>query len=125
VDLARLAHDQTVNRIVMGAGLIALPQVFGRVWMGSQARDERHRVVARALGARDLSLGVAGLLALREQDRTWAARAFAAQAFADAVDLAAMLAAGRRLPLSARLVGGVLATSSAAVAAAYARRVAP
>ena len=122
MDVATLAKAQAVNRVAMGTGLMLAPGIFGRVWGASEARDERAKVLARALGVRDLALGAGGLLALREGDAGWAARAFAAQAAADAVDLAAILSAGRALPLSKRISGGLLAAGSAAVAAAYAAR---
>jgi len=124
VDVATLARAQAVNRVVIGAGLMALPGVFGRNWIGPAAKDARSKVLARSLGARDLITGAAGLLALKEDDREWARWSFAAQAWADAVDFAAILAAGREVPLTTRLVGGTLAAGSAAVAAAYARELA-
>jgi hypothetical protein len=122
MDVAALAKAQAVNRVAMGTGLMLAPGIFGRVWSASEARDERAKVLARALGVRDLALGAGGLLALREGDAGWARRAFAAQAAADAVDLAAILSAGRALPLTKRISGGLLAAGSAAVAAAYAAR---
>jgi hypothetical protein len=117
-----LAGAQAVNRVVLGAGLIAVPRVFGRVWCGRAANDERARVLARGLGARDLLLGVAGLLALREGDPRWTRRAFGAHAAADAVDLVAVLMAGPALGRSTRTVAGTLAAGSAGIAAAYAWR---
>jgi hypothetical protein len=122
MDVAQLARGQALNRVAMGAALIVVPGLVGRAWAGPLAADDRAKVLARALGARDLSLGAGGLLALREGDSAWARRSLAAQAFADAVDFLAIVAAGRRLPLAARLAGGTLAATSAAVAAAYARR---
>lgn len=124
MDVATIARAQAVNRVVIGAGLMALPGVFGRNWIGSAAKDDRAKVLARALGARDLLTGAAGLLALSEGDREWARWSFAAQAWADAVDFAAIMAAGDRVPLGTRVVGGSLAAGSAAVAAAYARELA-
>jgi hypothetical protein len=124
MDVATLARAQGQNRVGIGAGLILLPGLFGRAWVGSAAMDDRASVLARSLGARDLALGVAGLVALREGDRRWASRAFAAQAFADAVDVVAIVA-GRRVPLGSRVLGGMMAAGSAAVAGAYARRLAP
>jgi hypothetical protein len=123
MDVATLARAQGQNRVGIGAGLILLPGLFGRAWVGSAAMDDHASVLARSLGARDLALGVAGLVALREGDRRWASRAFAAQAFADAVDVVAIVA-GRRVPLGSRVLGGVMAAGSAAVAGAYARRLA-
>jgi hypothetical protein len=122
MDVAALAKAQAVNRVAMGTGLVLAPGIVGRVWSASEARDERAKVLARALGARDLALGAGGLLALREDDAAWAWRAFAAQAAADAVDFAAILAAGGALPAAKRITGGLLAAGSAAVAAVYAAR---
>jgi hypothetical protein len=76
-------------------------------------------VLSRALGARDVALGAAGLLAERDGDREWIRRSFAAQAFADVADFAALVAAGRALPPPVRLIGGTMAVGSAAIAAAY------
>jgi hypothetical protein len=123
MDVDKLARAQSVNRVLVGTGLLLAPSAFGRTWGGPLAHDERGRVLARALGARDLALGVAGLLAERDHDRDWTARSFAAQAFADAVDFAAIVTTPR-LPLSSRLLGGFMAAGSAAVAAAHAARVA-
>src|SRR4051794_37299043 len=105
MDVATLARGQAVNRVLIGAGLMVLPGVFGRNWIGSAAKDERAKVLARSLGARDLAVGAAGLMALRRGDTTWARRSFAAQAWADAVDFAAIVAPGTRVPLYARLTG--------------------
>jgi hypothetical protein len=121
VDIAKLARDQAVNRVAIGAGLIVFPGALGRIWAGPGATDQRSKVLARALGARDLTLGLAALLALRERDRTWAKRSFAAQAWADAVDFLAIGAAADRLPKTSLIGGGLMAASSAAVAALYAR----
>jgi hypothetical protein len=122
MDLATLAKAQTVNRVALGGGLIAVPQLFGRIWSGREAGDARARVLARALGARDVALAVGALVALRDGDRRWAARAFGAQAAADAVDFLAVLLAGRALARSTRGVAGTMAAGSAGVAAAYAWR---
>jgi hypothetical protein len=124
MEVADLARGQALNRVALGAGLILLPGLLARVWVGAAATDARAKVLARALGARDLALGAGGVLALRDGNGTWAARAFAAQAFADAVDFAAIAAAGRDVPLGSRLLGCSMAAGSAAVAAAYARRAA-
>jgi hypothetical protein len=122
LDVAKLARDQAINRVAMGTALLVAPGIVGTIWAGPQARDDRAKVLARALGARDLTLGLAALVALREGDRTWAKRSFAAQAWADAVDFIAITAAADRLPRLSVLGGGFMAASSAAVAAGYARR---
>jgi hypothetical protein len=120
MDVATLAKAQTLNRIAIGTGLVFLPGVFGRVWAHSQAGDERAKVLARSLGVRDLALGAAGVLALRDGEAGWVRRAFGAQALADAVDFGAIMAGD--LPRLTKLFGGAMAAGSAAVAAAYAAR---
>jgi hypothetical protein len=122
MDVATLAKAQAINRVVLGAGLIAVPGVFGRIWSGREADDARAQVLARGLGARDVALGVGGLLALRDDDRRWAGRSFSAQAAADAIDLVAVLMARRVLGRSTLAVASTMAAGSAGVAAAYARR---
>ena len=124
MDVAQLARGQAVNRVLMGAGLVLAPGVVGRNWVGPAAKDERAKVLARSLGVRDLAIAAGGLVALGRGDTEWASRSFYAQAVADAVDFVAILAAGRAVPLGTRLTGGTLAAGSAAVAAAYARRLA-
>jgi hypothetical protein len=116
-----LALSQARGRIAVGAALVLIPGL-ARLWIGPDARRPAVKLLARALGVRDLALGAAGLLALRDGDSTWTQRAFAAQAVADAVDLAALVAAGSALPPMKRISGGLLAAGSAAVAAAYAAR---
>jgi hypothetical protein len=120
MDVAAIARAQALNRVAMGAGLLLVPRVLARVWTGPWAADQRATVAARALGARDLMLGLCGVLADREGDAVWIRRSFAAQAFADAVDFVAIVAGRRHLPLSSRALGAPLAAGSAAVAGAYA-----
>lgn len=123
MDVGTLARAQAMNRVALGVGLVVAPQPFSRNWIGVGTRDPRTKILSRALGARDLALAAGGLVALREGDRRWAARSFAAQAVADAVDFAA-IAALDRAPLPARLTGGTLAAASAIVAGLYARELA-
>ena len=122
--LAQLARAQSVNRVLVGAGLGFSSSWFARTWVGPWARDDRAKVLARSMGVRDMTLGAAGLLAEREGNTEWARRAFAAQALADGLDLIAIEAAGRSVPLSSRLLGGAMAAGSAAVAGIYARQLA-
>ncbi len=50
-----------------GIGVVALvcPEVVGRPWVGDAAGTAQGRVLARALGGRDLALGLGALAALR------------------------------------------------------------
>lgn len=121
MDATSLARGLALNRISFGAGLILAPGIYARSWVGANAAgQDSTRVLARALGARDLVLGAGGLLALREGDTDRARQWFAAQGMTDAVDLLATLLA-RNLPLPARAFAAGMAGGSAAVAAAYVR----
>jgi hypothetical protein len=122
MDVAKLARGLAINRLSFGTGLVLAPGVWARTWIGSGATDDRAKVLARALGARDLALGAGGLLALRDGDAERARRWFAAQGLTDAIDLLATLAAGRAVPLPARIFAATMAAGSAAIAAAYVRR---
>jgi hypothetical protein len=123
MDVTTLARGLALNRISFGAGLILAPGLYARTWIGGLAADDdRARLLARAVGARDLALGAGGLLALRAGDHDRAREWFAAQGITDAVDLVATIAAGRAVPLPARIFATIMAAGSAAIAAAYVRR---
>ena len=123
MDVEKLARGLALNRISFGAGLMLAPRLYARTWIGADgAGDERAQLLARALGARDLALGAGGLLALRGGDRERARQWFAAQGLTDAVDLVATLAAGRAVPVAARLFAATVAAGSTAIAAAYVGR---
>jgi hypothetical protein len=122
VDLATLARAQSICRIAFGVGMLLVPGVVGRLFAGPAVADDRAKVLARGVGARDVSLGAGGVLAQRDGHREWCRRTFAAQAFADGVDLVAILAAGKRLPPAPRIVGAALAAGAAGLNGEYARR---
>ena len=98
-----------------------------RGWIGKQARLPGAQVLARAVGARDLAVGLGGLQAVTRDDgsaRPW----LAAAAICDTVDFGASWAAGRGIPRQAR--AGVLAIAGvsgllSAIAAAGNGRPAP
>jgi hypothetical protein len=119
MDVAKLARGLALNRISFGAGLILAPGLYARTWVGSDAAGEdTTKVLARALGARDLALGTGGLLALNDGDAERARRWFAAQGVTDAIDFLATVAA-RDVPLPARVFAALMAGGSTAIAAAY------
>jgi hypothetical protein len=119
MDVTKLARGLALNRISFGLGLMVVPGVYARSWVGSrEAGRDAAQLLARALGARDLVLGAGGLLALRDGDTERARRWFAAQGITDAVDLLATLAA-RDVPAPARVFASVMAAGSTAIAAAY------
>ena len=101
-----LAALISMGRFVFGVAFIAEPKLMERVWIGKQARIPGAQLLARAVGARDLVLGLGGLQALRRDDgsaRPW----LAAAAVCDTVDFGATWTAGRGIPREAR--SGVLA----------------
>ena len=122
MDVTKLARGLALNRISFGIGLVVAPRLYARSWVGSDAaREDATKLLARALGARDLALGAGGLLALRAGDVERARRWFAAQGMTDCVDLVATLAA-RDVPKPARVFAGTVAAGSAAIAAGYVLR---
>src|SRR5918996_4822000 len=105
-----LAGLISLGRFLIGVAFIAEPKLMDRAWIGKQARVPGAQVLARAVGARDLALGLGGLQAVTRNDgsaRSW----LAAAALCDAVDFGATWAAGRRIPRQART--GVLAIAGA------------
>jgi hypothetical protein len=96
----------SLGRSAFGVAFIAEPKLLERAWIGKQARLPGAQLLARAVGARDLVLGLGGLGAVRRNDgsaRPW----LAAAAVCDAVDFGATWTAGRGIPRQAR--SGVLA----------------
>jgi hypothetical protein len=104
-----LAGFISFGRLLFGVAFIAEPKLMERAWIGKQARLPGAQLLARAVGARDLALGLGGLQAVRRNDgsaRPW----LAAAAVCDAVDFGATWAAGRAIPRQSRI--GVLAIAS-------------
>jgi hypothetical protein len=101
-----LAGLISLGRLLFGVAFIAQPTLMERAWIGKQARLPGAQLLTRAVGARDLALGVGGLQALTRNDgsaRPW----LAAAAVCDAVDFGATWTAGRGIPRQPRT--GVLA----------------
>jgi hypothetical protein len=119
-----LAGLISLGRLLFGVAFIAEPKLMDRGWIGKQARLPGAQVLARAVGARDVALGLGGLQALTRDDgsaRPW----LAAAAICDAVDFGATWAAGRGIPRQARsgvlAVAGVFSLLSAIAAAGIGR----
>ena len=116
--LRRGAVAVAAGRVAIGVNALAWPSVPSRPWVGATADDLTARVFGRALGARDLALGLGALAALQrpsaEAGETRSASAWvAAGALSDALDVVASLASWRELPR----VGRWLVTASAGGAA--------
>lgn len=115
--LRSLVIGLATNRLLLGAGLTLVPGRAARVWVGRAAGRPSGRLLARAIGARDVALGVGTLAALKDGD---AARAWVgAMLVSDATDFAATLHEREHLPLPAALATLGMAGISTGVAAAY------
>jgi hypothetical protein len=115
------------GRVALGLSALAWPSVPARPWVGSAADDLAARVFGRALGARDIALGLGALQALQRQTadpgpaRAWVA----AGALSDALDVAASLASWHELPRTTRWLVVASAGAAALTGAAGALTVRP
>lgn len=116
---ARLRQGATAvaaGRVLLGVAALARPSVPARPWVGASADDLAAQVFGRALGARDIALGLGALAALRQSRpagsgpaRTRSASAaacawLAAGALSDGLDATVTVAAWRRLPRTRWLI---------------------
>ena len=114
------ARAIAAGRVVVGAAFLLAPALAGRGWIGDDAERPGVQAIFRALGVRDLILG---MLTLHVVDRPGiGARTVATCAAADAVDFTATFAARESLPTTAAAgaltVAGGAALSGMAVAVA-------
>lgn len=118
----RLARLIAGGRVAVGVALIAAPAVAGRGWIGPDSERPGAQAILRAVGIRDLILG---MLTLHVAGRPGVGpRTVATCALADIVDLGALLAARDALPGSAVAGTGAIAGGAAVggLAAAAAMR---
>jgi hypothetical protein len=114
--------------VALGLTALAWPAVPARPWVGATADNLTAQVFGRALGGRDLALGLGALTALRPGAQPGPAAAWmAAGALSDALDVAASLASWGELPrisrwLVAASAGGAALTGAAAAVAAVTSR---
>ena len=111
----RLALGLAGARLALGVVAVVAPDQPTRPWIGRVGEGPTRRVLARALGGRDLALGIGALAAARNGAdlRIWVAAA----GLADAGDVVATLLAFPHLPKVGRLVVLAAAGGSALVAA--------
>ena len=115
------AIAQARGRIAFGLAFLLFPGLAARGWVGDDARRPGAKVLCRALGARDLALGLGVVIAL---DRGAPARGWLeASALADAMDFVATMLGGDELPPAGRWGVLGLAAGSAGLAAWLARSV--
>ncbi len=110
------------GRVGIGAALLVAPATFGRPWLGAAAETGGGGVAVRALGARDLTLGVLTAAALAGKLSSPAAFV-AASGFCDLADGVALHLARNEVPPAGRATGA-FAFGSAAAGFALARAVA-
>jgi hypothetical protein len=116
------------GRVALGLTALARPSVPARPWVGAAADGVAARVFGRALGARDLALGLGALGALQgvaaepESATAWVA----AGALSDALDVTASLASWGELPRRSRWLvvaaaGGAALTGAAGALVMHAK----
>ncbi len=118
--LRRGALGVAAGRVALGLVALARPAVPSRPWVGAGSDDLTARVFGRALGGRDLALGLGALSALARADAEPAAASawVAAGALSDSLDVAASLAAWSELPRIGRLLVAASAAGAALAGAA-------
>jgi len=132
VQLRRGATAVAAARVAIGVLALARPGVPSRPWVGVGAgADEGEaglavRVLGRALGGRDLSLGLGALAAITQEDAEASSAWVAAGALCDALDVATTLASWRELPRVTRwfVLSSAAGASVAGAAGAVALRAA-
>lgn len=120
-DVARgAALVVATGRVALGVTALLRPSLPARPWVGAAlAAGPAGQVFGRALGGRDLGLGLGALLALRRADSSTAAGWIAAGwvaggALADGADVLATIASWPALPRVGRL--GVVGLAGGATA---------
>jgi hypothetical protein len=114
-----LALSHARSRMALGAALVVAPRLAGPAWIGADANRPAVKVLARALGVRDLALGLGIAVAL---DRGAPVRGWLeGAALSDGVDLAATLLAGDAIPQRSRWSIAAIAGGSLILCAALAR----
>jgi len=118
--LRRGATAVAIGRVALGVTALAWPWVPARPWVGAAADDVAAQVFGRALGARDLALGLGALAALQGQRAAaGSARAWvAAGALSDALDVVASVKSWPELPRVTRWLVAASAGGAALAGAA-------
>ena len=86
------------GRAAIGAALVVAPQAVGERWIGAQAATPSGQIALRALGARDLVLGLGAMRAARRREAGAVAAWCLALAACDAVDGVATAAGREEIP---------------------------
>ncbi len=107
-------------RLGVGAALVAAPGWAGRIWVGPGADGPGSKVFARALGARDVALGLRILQGAQKGEPVahWVAAGFAA----DFADVAATIVAAKHLTPGRRIAMPLIAGAVGAAGVVAARK---
>ena len=99
-----------LGRAQIGAALFLFPSMSARVWLGAPAKGSVSRLTMRALGAREVVLGIGTLMALegRGEPSAW----IEAGALCDVADTY-LVATTRGIPLHRRILS-IAVTAGAA-----------
>ena len=110
-----MAKSAAAGRAAFGLLLMALPGPIGRAWIGRDGERPGATVLAQAVGARDLTVGLGALIAMRrgKPARGW----FEAMSMTDALDFACAFVARDRMPPMARALTLAVAAGAGAQAA--------
>jgi hypothetical protein len=114
----RYAALLTTARAALGVLAVTAPHVPARPWLGRDADHPAAALFGRALGGRDLALGLGGLGSLAGPPAVtarWLTYGGVADAVDAAVTVAAMVTDKRRLPRAGRLLVTAAAAGSAAL----------
>src|SRR6202050_2722771 len=114
------ARAVAAGRVALGLTALAWPSVPARPWVGASADELGAQVFGRALGARDLALGLGALAAARETSSgsRSACAWYAAGALSAALDVAVTVTAWPRLPRRTRWLVAASAGGAAIAGAA-------
>jgi hypothetical protein len=108
-----------VGRIGLGVVALTSPALVARPWVGPSGESPAGQVLGRALGARDLALGLGTLAALRRPPGPGTDQAATAwvglSGLADGADLLVTLGCWSRLPARGRWLVAAAAGGSAAL----------
>jgi hypothetical protein len=110
----QLAYLVAWGRVGLGVTAAVAPNLVARPWIGEAADSNGARLLARAMGGRDLALGLGTLRGLAQSDQTgrpWVALS----GLADGIDALVTLMAFRSLPRRSRWGIAALTIGAAAV----------
>ena len=112
------ATTVAAGRVALGVTALVWPSVPARPWVGPAADGVAARVFGRALGARDLALGLGALAALQDPEAGSARAWVAAGALSDALDVVASVSSWDELPRFTRWLVAASAGGAALAGAA-------